>query len=345
MHYFDHSATSLVNKEVLEEFKNKFMFNGTKEEFLLLEEKVKKILNTNLEVIWTSGSSESNNLAIKGIVLNHPIGSHIITTSLEHSSINETLKHLEKKGYIIDYVKLNNGVVDIKNLENMITEKTILVTIASVNSELGILQPIDKIGNILKKYENIVFHSDMTQSIGKIKINLENVDLVSFSSHKFNGIKGAGVLLKRKDIDLKKIIYGTRTYNYALISSMVKALEISYSNIDNNYNYVLKLNNRIRESLKENKNIIINSVNSIPHILNISVLNFKPETFVHYLEQFDIYISTKSACSISNDYSSNVYDVTNNIERAQTSVRISLSSHNTIDEVDKLINILKNLGG
>lgn len=340
MIYFDYSATTPVSKEVINEFINNFNKNENIEEE---KEKIKKILNTNKEIIYTSGSTESNNIAIKKIALKYKNqGYHIITTELEHSSINETLKYLEKQGFIVDYVKLNNGIVDIENLKSLINEKTILVSISSVNSEIGLLQPIEKIGLLLKEYPNIVFHCDMTQSIGKININLENIDLISFSSHKIYGMKGIGILLKNKDISLKQILYGTRTYNYGLVKSLTKALEISIKDTNNNYKKVKQLNEYLKEKLKKYKNIHINSTNNcIPHILNISIDNYKPETFLHFLEMNDIYISTKSACSKAGEHSKAVYALTQDIKKASTSVRISLSYKNNFQDIDKLISIIE----
>lgn len=343
MIYLDYSATTPVNKDVLECFKKYFYTDYTDELVYLESLNIKNILSTDMDVLFTSGSTESNNWAIKGICSKYKdSGYHIITTELEHSSINETLKYLESKGFIIDYVKLKDGIVDMNDLKNLICDKTVLVTICSVNSEIGLLQPINEIGLLLKDYPNIVFHSDMTQSIGKINISFDNVDLVSFSSHKLYGIKGIGCLLKKNNISLDNILYGKKTYNYALIKSFVKALDISISQIDKNYLYVLDLNKYLKEKLSKFNNIIINSNdNCIPHILNISVLNSKPETFLHYVEMDDIYISTKSACSSNGDYSKSVYALTNDIKKSSTSVRISLSYLNSYSDIDKFISIIK----
>lgn len=341
MIYLDYSATTKVDESVL----NDFLMNIDNNYSIIKEqERLQKLLNTNLDVIFTSGSTESNNRIIKGIALKYfNKGYHIITTTLEHSSILEQMKYLERNGFIIDYVKLNDGVVDLEDLERLITDKTILVSITAVNSEVGIREPINEIGKLLRKY-NILFHSDMTQLIGKDKVNLDYVDLVSFTAHKFYGLKGIGVLLKRRDIELEPLIYGDITYNTLLIKSLNDALELSLKDIDEKYNYVLKLNNKLKEELLKIPNISINSNKySIPHILNISVKGYKPETFLHTLENYNIFISTKSACSISNDYSKAVYSVTNNMENAKTSVRISLSYKTSISEVEELIKVLKGI--
>lgn len=343
MLYFDYSATTPVNETILKEFSK---YGDVKCTPLLREQeekKIKALLNTNMDVIYTSGSTESNNTAICGILNQYKEqGYHIITTKLEHSSINECLSYYQKKGFVIDYVNLINGQVDISHLKTLITNKTILATIASVNSETGLLQPIHEIGAILNK-NNIVFHSDMTQSIGKVNIDFSKCDMVSFTSHKFFGLKGIGVLLKKKDLELIPLLYGTRTYNYPLIKSFTKALQFQVNNTCQ-YKYVKELNTYLKQGLinLNNKNIIINSNdNCIPHILNISIKNYKPETFLHRLEMDDIFISTKSACSNTNDYSQAVYALTNDLEKAKTSIRISLSYLTTKQDIDRLISLIE----
>lgn len=346
MTYFDYSATTMVDDEVLDCFVSNF---GIEEDSFLLEEesnKIKSLLHTDLDVLYTSGASESNNWVLKNIVLNSKVGSHIITTKLEHSSINETLKFLEKKGYVIDYVPLVNGVVDLVSLEKMITNDTVLVSIASVNSEVGVLQPILEIGNLLKKYPWVYFHSDMTQSIGKVNIDLSSVDFVSFSAHKFFGIKGIGCLLKRKDIELEPYFYGERKYSYALVRSMVVALTKALDGIDEKNRYVSSLKKKLVKGLDKYPLITVNSgSNSIPQIVNISVKNFKPEVFLHTLELDDIYISTKSACSSSSSFSEAVFAVTKSEELSSCSVRISLSYKTLESDIDYFLSVIDKIMG
>lgn len=357
MIYLDYSATTPTSKEVLDTF-NKvsldFIGNPNSSHKLGVEamnlineatDQIKKLLNIkDAEVIYTSGSSEANNLAIKGIC-NRYKGNHIITTRLEHSSIYGPINYLENLGYKVDYVNLDkNGLVDLNHLESLITDDTVLVSIASVNSEVGIVQPIDSIGKLLKKYDKVYFHSDMTQSIGKIKINMENVDLVSFTAHKIYGIKGIGCLIRKNSVMLEPLINGGKSTTIyrsgtpctALIASFSKALRLALDNIDEKYYYVKTLNDKIKQSI--DKNIAINSNEySLPHILNISVLGIKPETFQHALEQHDIYISTQSACSTNSEPSKAVMAITNNDSKAGSSVRISLSHLTKENEVDKFI--------
>lgn len=339
MTYLDYSATTKISKEVLDEVSKDLFTKATNKDIKDYQNKIKNILNTNHDVIFTSGSSESNNYAIKGISLNTK-KKEIITTEVEHSSITETLSYLKSQGFIIKTIPIHDGLLSLSELKKAITKDTALITITAVNSETGLLNPVNEIGKIAKE-NNIPFHCDMTQSIGKINIPLNNIDLISLSSHKFYGPKGIGLLLKKPNIKLKPLIYEKRNYNLGLIKGLTKSLEEALSNIDEKYKKVEGLNNYLKDNLKNLPNIIINqSSNSIPHILNISVLNYKPETFLHYLEMSHIYISTQSACS-TNDYSKSVYALTNDKELAKTSVRISLSYKTTKEELNKLIRCIK----
>jgi cysteine desulfurase len=167
-------------------------------------------ISDNMECIYTSGSSESNNLAIKGIARSYrENGKHIITTFLEHSSVSSPLTNLKEQGYEIDLLEINeDGKINLENLKELLREDTILVSVCYVDSELGTVQPIEEIANILKDFPNCFLHVDCTQALGKININLENVDLASFAPHKFYGLNGFGGLLKRKDIVLEPLIHG-----------------------------------------------------------------------------------------------------------------------------------------
>ena len=349
MIYLDYSATTPVNEEVLNSFigaTKKYLGNPNSLHKLGVEgnhlinmstEQIKKVLNVNdVDVIYTSGASEANNTALKGIAFTYSNrGKTIITTKLEHSSINEPIKFLEKNGFNIEYVKLNSdGTVDLDNLEELMTEDVILVSICAVNSELGIRQPIEEIGKLLTKYNKCYFHVDITQAIGKVKIDLSNVDLFSFSAHKFYGIKGIGALIKKSKIIIEPLIHGGKsttlyrsgTPSLELIVSMAKAIRLIYDNIDSNNEYVANLNNQLKNILSNYDKVSINSNEKcIPHILNISILGVKPETFLHALEEHNIYISTKSACSSNSSISDAVYEITKDSEKASHSIRISLS--------------------
>ena len=361
MIYLDYSATTPVNKEVLASFsKAAIEYPGNPnslhklglESNKLIEASTKQIAKIlgvkENEIIYTSGSSESNNLAIKGIADKYNNrGKHIITTNFEHSSIYGPISYLQKDGFDVDFVKtLDNGLVDLEDLERLIRDDTILVTICSVNSEIGVRQPIEEIKKIVKKHEKCFLHVDMTQSIGKEKISFDDIDLVSFSAHKFYGLKGIGCLIKKEKIALEPIIHGgksTTIYRSGtpclpLIVSLAKALRLAYENFDAKYEHVKELNSYLKEKLSHYDLVRINSNDyCIPHILNISVLNVKPETMQHALEEYDIYISTKTACSSKENISRAVLALTNDKERAASSVRISLSYLTTKEECDEFL--------
>ena len=361
MIYLDYSATTKTNIEVLDTFvkcSKEFIGNpnslhelGIKSRQIIdsATSQIASLLNIKeKEIIYTSGSSESNNLAIKGVCEKYKNrGNHIITTYLEHSSVSSPIEYLKSIGYKVDYVKLDSyGKVDLIDLESLMTDDTILVSICSVNSEIGIVQPIREIANIVKKYPKCFFHSDMTQSIGKININIDNVDLVSFSAHKFFGIKGIGALIKKEKVELTPLIHGgksTTIYRSGtpclpLIVSLSRALRLSLNNIDDKYNYVLKLNKYLKDKLEKYDKVKINSNDScIPHILNISIIGVKPETMLHALEEYEIYISTKSACSDSNLKSEAVYQLTKDVDRSSSSIRISISHITTKEEIDEFL--------
>ena len=361
MIYLDYSATTTPSNEVLDTFlqcSKQFIGNPNSLHSLGIKSKniidsatiqIANLLNVKEnEIIYTSGASESNNLAIKGICDNYKNrGKHIITSSLEHSSINSQIEYLKENGYTVDFVKLDkDGIVDLENLEKLIKDDTILVSICAVNSEIGLLQPIDEIGKIVKKHNKCFFHSDITQAIGKVKVDLSNVDLASFSAHKLFGIKGVGVLIKKEKIELTPLIHGGKsTTNYrsgtpalSLIVSTSKALRLALNNIDEKEKYVLELNEYLQDKLKSYDKVTINSNDKcIPHILNISILGVKPETMLHALEKYDIYVSTKSACSKSDTKSETVFALTHNLSKAISSIRISISYLTTKEEIDEFI--------
>lgn len=365
MIYLDYSATTPVNDEVLESFvkcNKDFIGNpnslhklGTDSLNLInsATDQIKKLLKIdNFDVIYTSGASEANNLALKGITdLYSNRGNKIITSSLEHSSIYKPLEYLKNKGFEICYAPLNNdGTINLSELDEIIDDNTILVTINAVNSETGVMQPIDDIGKIVNKYPKCYFHTDITQAIGKININLDNVDLASFSSHKFYGLKGVGALLKKDKIIIEPIIHGGKsTTNYRsgtpalpLIVSTAKALRLSLDELDNKYTFISSLNSDLRDFFSKFDKVYVNSPNdAISHILNISIKGVKPESFLHALEKYDIFISTKSACSSSNSASDAVFAITKSMDRANSSLRISLSYLTTKEEIEEFKRIFE----
>lgn len=359
MIYLDYSATTPVNDDVLDTFNQvtkKFIGNPNSLHKLgmdakgLIDASTKQIASIlgvkENEIIYTSGASEANNTVIKGVCSRYKNrGNHIITTELEHSSVFGPISYLQNNGFEVDFVKLDdNGVVDLAELEKLITDKTILVSISSVNSEVGVRQPIDKIASIVKKFPKCYFHSDITQSIGKELVNLDNVDFASFSSQKFFGIKGIGCLIKKENIVIDPLIHGGKSTTIyrsgtpatSLIASMSKALRLVYENFSSKYEYVLELNKYLKDKFDMLPIDINSNDKCIPHIINISLRGIKAETMLHALEEEDIYISTQTACSTSN-VSKAVYAITHDELKASHSMRISISYLTTKEELDEFI--------
>ena len=364
MVYLDYAATTPVDKRVLESFEktcveymgnpNSLHIEGVKSK-KLMEAAVSQVANLlnvhDDEVIFTSGATESNNLAITGVVNKYKDrGKTIITTKLEHSSILETVEYLERNGYTIKYVKLDsNGLVDINNLKELINDDVVLVSICEVNSEIGIIENVNEIGELLKEYPRIVFHVDGTGAIGKKHIDLTNIDLYSFSAHKIYGLKGVGCLIKKEHITLEPLIHGGKSQSIyrggtpalPLIVSTSRALKLVLNDLDYNIEYIKRLSDRLKDGLSKINGVSINSNDySIPYIINISVVGVKSETILHALEEDGICISTKTACS-TDDYSVGVYEITKDIEKAKSSLRISLSYLTKENEIDYFLNKLE----
>lgn len=361
MIYLDYSATTKPDEKVIEVYNkvareyyansNSLHSLGIKSKELeeYATNKIARLLKVKpTEIIYTSGASESNNQALKGICFKYKKrANHIITTKLEHSSITETVKYLTENGFVVDYVNiLENGEVDLEHLKQLINDSTLLVSICAVDSELGIKQPIEKISQIVKCYPKCYFHVDCTQAIGKINIDLSQVDLASISAHKIYGFKGIGLLYKKESIAIDPLIHGGKsttiyrsgTPALPLIVSMMKALELIIPKVEENYNKVKILNNLVKDNFTKYPKVHINSTEkSIPYVINFSIKDIKPETFVHALDEKNIYISTKSACSKANTMSESVYSVTKNKDYASTSLRISLSYLTTEKEIEEFI--------
>ena len=362
MIYLDYSATTPTNKEVLDTFyKTSVDYFGNPNSLHKLGASANELIKASTdqiakllkikpsEIIYTSGSSESNNTVIKGIADKFSNrGKHIITTRFEHSSIYGPLNYLQKyKDFEVDFVETDeNGIVKLDSLKSLLRDDTVLVTICSVNSEIGIRQPIEKIGELLKEYPKCFFHVDYTQSIGKEKVDLTNVDLASFSAHKIFGIKGIGCLIKKEKIELEPLIHGGKsttiyrsgTPALPLIVSLAKALRLALEDLDDKIKKIQEFNNYLKEKLSSYEKVKINSnEHSIPQILNLSVLGVKPETMQHALEEYDVYISTQTACSSGSPISQAVLALTNDEERAKSSIRISLSYVTTKEELDEFL--------
>ena len=363
MVYLDYSATTPVNEEVLDTYcKVCREFIGNPNSLHSLGVKAKNLIDASTkqiadilgvkesEIIYTSGASEANNAAIKGVCFKYSSrGKHIITTELEHSSIIAPLNYLTSLGYEVDFVKLDeNGLVDLNDLERLIREDTILVSIASVNSEVGIRQDLKKISDVIRKHPKIIFHSDVTQSIGKEKIDLSLVDLASMSCQKFYGMKGIGALIKKEKLVIEPLIHGGKSTTVfrsgtpatPLIASFAKALRLVYEDFDSKTKKLQELKTYLLEKLKDIDVVINSNEYCLPNMVNISLKGIKSEVMLHALEEKEIFISTQTACSTGN-YSKAVYAVTHDKDRASSSMRISLSFLTTKEEVDFFAKSLK----
>lgn len=362
MIYLDYSATTPVMYDVLESYNkasrdyignaNSLHALGTKSRALLnsATRQISELFSVmDSEIIYTSGATESNNMALKGVALAYAKrGKHIIVSKLEHPSIYDICGYLEKLGFQISYVNNDEeGLIDFEDLKNKIRPDTILVSICAVNSETGVRQPLKTLRQIIKKENsNTLFHSDMTQAVGKIAVNMHDVDLASMSAHKIFGPKGIGILYKSERVLLVPLIHGSSRHSdlrpgtppLPLIVAMSKALRIALNDLERKENFVKKLNDKICEEFKKYEKIKINKTKySIPHILNISLMNINPETFIHAMEEDEVYLSTNTACS-SGDLSTSVMAIYNDKKRATTTIRISISHITTNDEINKFLN-------
>ena len=361
MIYLDNAATTKPNQAVLDSFlkvSEKAYYNansphqmGLQSEKILLQAKsrVKEMLNlnNNTDVIFTSGATESNNIALKGIALRKKQFANVIITSvLEHPSVLEVMRYLETQGFILKYVNVTpNGQIDINHLEQLMTDNVGLVTCMYVNNVMGQIQPIKEIGSLLKQYPKAHFHVDGVQALGKIPMQLENVNSVSFSGHKFNGLKGQGILIIDNKEKIEPTIFGggqeygirSGTVNLAMNVSLVKAMEIAIQNLNELNHRLSRYNKVIRECLSQHKGVYINSPeNSAPHILNIAFPGVKGEVLVNAFSKLDIMVSTTSACSSKREKLNEVLlamGIKDN--RIEGSVRLSMGETTTEKDIEQ----------
>lgn len=361
MIYFDYAANTPVDPVVMDCFineTNSFIANPNSDHPLGraakgrldgITEKIAGLLQVNpSEIIYTSGASEANNLAIKGIALSYKNnGKHIISTCLEHSSVSGALTYLQSQGYEIDLVDITpDGLVDLQHLKELLRRDTVLVSVCSVDSELGVRQPIEAIGDLLEEYPDCFFHTDATQAVGKVPVSFQKVDLVTFAPHKFYGLNGCGILIKKDSVVLTPLIHGgTSTTIYrsgtpalALAAATGKAMELALSGIEERYHRIKEMNSYLCKELLLYKKVRINSTRySVPHILNLSVQGVKGGRFQEALGEEGICISVKSACSVPGSPSRPVYAVTRDKKNAQCSWRISLSHLTTENELEAFL--------
>lgn len=360
MVYLDYSATTPVLPEVLDSYNkvteeyfgnpNSLHSLGIKSHELLDSaiNQIAELLNIkSSEFVLTSGATEANNLAILGVCNTYRrYGNRVVVSKMEHPSIYGICKHLEKMGFIIDYVDVTEeGVIDFDDLKRKVTRDTILVSVCAVNSETGARQPLKTVRQVIRKNnENCILHSDMTQAIGKVNISVQDADLATMSGHKIYGPKGIGLLYKNRNLVLTPLMYGAHegelhpgTPPLPLIVSFAKALRLALKDLKKKEEVVRKYNEKIIAHLSEYNGVLINSSKyCIPHILNISLMDIKPETFIHALESDEVYVSSNTACS-SGEASKAIMNMYNDEVRSKTTIRISLSYLTLPSEISQFL--------
>ncbi len=368
MIYFDYASSTPLDKDVLSSyakildmyFANPSAIHKQGLESANLLEKSRSQIASILhikedEIIFTSGASESNNLAIKGVAFKYKNrGKHLITSKVEHPSVLNVFKQLENDfGYEVTYLDVNqDGVVSLDELKKNIRKDTILVSLMHVNNETGSINDVELIGKYIKdNYPTCIFHCDDTQGFGKIDCDYSNIDLISMSAHKIYGLKGSGLLIKKENINLEILInggeqeFGLRggTSNFATIAALAKTIRLQFENKQKDYNYISNLNSYLREKVEDIDSVYINSpLSASPYILNISVMGIKNSIMSEYLSNKDICVSTTSACgSNHNVFSYVIEDMYPNTNRSNSAIRISFSKFNNKDEIDKLVDAIK----
>ncbi|EDO1126947.1 aminotransferase class V-fold PLP-dependent enzyme [Listeria innocua] len=374
MIYFDNSATTKPNAAVLETYtkvaSNYFANPSSLHRF---GAKSKELLDTSRkqiatmldvlpeEIIFTSGGTEGNNLAIKGLAYSYKNrGKHIITSSIEHPSVRLVMEELEENGFTVTYLKVDkNGVIQLDELKAALTDETILVSIMGVNNEVGSIQPLQEIGEILASREHTFFHVDFVQGIGKIPLEIDKnaIDLLTFSGHKFHALRGTGALVKRKNVHLHPEIIGggqemgyrSGTENLAGGVALAKALRLTLEN-ESKRAELIEIRDYLLTEITQMPDMTVHTKKSVaaPHIVCFSAKGHRGEILVHALEKEDIYISTTSACSSKQKLASSTLKamgVTD--EEATGAVRVSLSYENRLSEtkifIQKLQEIIENL--
>ena len=369
--YFDHAATTPVREEVVREMLPFFgieygnasvmysLGRNAKKAMKQARERVARAINADInEIYFTSCGSESDNLAIKGFAYeNKNKGNHIITSKIEHHAVLDSCKTLEKQGFKVTYLGVDEkGKINLEELINSITNQTILITIMFANNEIGTIEPVEEIAKIAKE-KNIVFHTDAVQAIGNAKIDVKkmDIDMLSLSGHKFYAPKGVGALYVKNGINFKKLQDGGEqesnkragTENVAEIVGLGKAIELIYNEYDW-YNEKLKIlrNHYIDRVKKEIDNIKINGdlIDRLPGNANISFRNVNGSELLFELDKYGICASAGSACSTSNPEPSHVLTAIGlDKEYIGGTLRVSFGKDNSIDDVDFLVNRLKEI--
>ncbi|MBS3818383.1 cysteine desulfurase NifS [bacterium] len=366
--YLDHSATTPTDRRVIEAMLSYFdkKFGNPSSLYRLAQEaqkareeareKVARLLSAKPgEIVFTGCGTESDNHALKGIAFaNKEKGNHIITSSIEHHAVLNTCKWLEKQGFEVTYLEVDqNGIVDLEQLENSITDKTSLISIMHANNELGTIEPLEEIGELAKE-KGVYFHTDAVQSVGKIPVNVNklNADLLSLSAHKLYGPKGVGALYIRKGTQIHSLLHGGHhennqragTENIPGIVGVGKAVEIAMEEGKEEEKRIQKLRDRLEKSLKEKiEDVKLNGhpQRRLPGILNICVRYIEGESMLLQLDAQGIAASSGSACTSGSLKPSHVLTAIGvDSETAHGSLRFSLGKDNTEEHVEKVIDLL-----
>lgn len=371
MDYFDHCATTPPYPEVVEAmsevmqvyFGNPSSIHRIGIEAERMITKARKIIAVGLdvqpsEIIFTSGGTESNNLAIKGAALQYASrGKHIITTELEHASVYEACKQLESWGFDVTYLRPDeHGCIRVEEVATALRDDTCLVSVMYVNNEVGTVQPIREIGQLLAKYPRVLFHVDAVQGFAKLPLlpGTWGIDLMSVSAHKLRGPKGIGFLYRRQGVQLQPLLSGggqetgarSGTENVPAIVGMAKAVRMSMERRREAEPHMRALRLHLLKQLIEEPGIVLNGASDearmAPHIVHLSVPGIRSEVVVHALEKEQLYISTKSACASGEMEPSRVLLAMGlDHARASSGLRISLSVDHQIAEVERLAVVLK----
>lgn len=365
MIYFDNGSTTKVKSSVLETYlKVSELYFGNPSSLHGLGEKTSSLLSQSRkqlaeligvetdEIYFTSGGTEGDNWVIKGTALEkRPYGRHIITSSVEHPAVRESMKQLERTGWEVTYLPVNSdGVISIEKLKSALKKETVLVSVMAVNNEVGSIQPINKIGELLENYPSIHFHVDAVQSVGKVELTLgknSRVDMAVFSGHKFHAPRGVGFVYIKKGRQLAPLLNGggqesgqrSGTENLPAVVAMTKALRLLKEETENKQKQMRNLTDQLEEYLQKLKHVKIFSPQyRAPHILCFGIKGIRGEVTVHALEKEDIFVSTTSACSSrSGNESSTLLAMGIPKGSAETAIRVSLSELNNEEELKKFI--------
>lgn len=368
MVYLDYASNHPVRKEVLDAFvssEKEFYGNANSlhalgrlshERYLEIDEEIHKLLKLDpkkYEIIYTSSATESNNLAIKGVYESYAgSGKKILTSEFEHNSVNATLSYVKSHGADVSFVQTGkDGKVSLSDLEGKVDSNTILMTLCMVESEVGVIQEIRRVNEILHRNSKAKLLVDATQAIEKIPFDFDDIDLISFAPHKFGGIIGTGVLIRRKDCILTPLLHGGKsesiyrssTLPLGLIDSIRVALKYALDEQEEHFKYVSMLNKELRNGLIDIKDIRINSPEGNPYILNLTIDGLRGDETVRLLSEKGYCISQKSACSLPNTPSKMVMCMFNDKKRALSSVRISLSYLTKEEDINGLLNAIKEI--